>query len=271
MNDWIGRGVRRLVAWAACVAVAVAARPGAAAAQAPTVPPVPKPPPRRWTGTATANGTVLFGNTDQRVFGGRATLARADSVIDLDAGVQILYGDSEVDGERREVTKRLWLASLSLDYKPGGRTSPFVLGTVESNLEKQLAARYSLSAGVKQTFVSTERAEASLSVALLDERTVPRFTAPDVDPTRLTRWSFRARMRRAFDEKLRISHVTFWQPSAGDASRFLVRTTTEAAYALTRVVGLSLSLHDNYDSEAKARGARVNNDGQLLFGISARW
>jgi hypothetical protein len=227
--------------------------------------------PRRWTGTAQANGSVLFGNSDQRVLGGRGTLARADSVMRLDLSAQVLYGDTEVDGERREVTKRLWFGALSLDYRPDARVSPFVSATVESSFEKRIAARYSVGVGAKQTFVRTERSEASLSVALLDERTVPQPAAPAPDVTRLTRWSARARVRHALDERLRVSHVTFWQPTARAVSSFLVRSTTEAEYAVTRSMGVSLSLLDSYDSEARARGARVNNDGQLLFGVTGRW
>ena len=117
----------------------------------------------------------------------------------------------------------------------------------------------------------TTRSETSLSLALLDERTVPRSSAPNPEPTRLTRWSARARVRHAIDERIRVSHVTFWQPSARAVSRYLVRSTTDVEYAVTRTVGVSLSFLDNYDGEARSRGARVNNDGQLLFGMSARW
>ena len=227
--------------------------------------------PRRWSGTAAANGSVLFGNTDQRVLGGRATLTRADSVLELDAGLQALYGDASRDDGSRQLTKRLWIGTLTLDYRPAARTSPFVFTTLESNLEKQLASRHSVGVGAKQTFVRTARSEASLSLALLDERTVPRRSAPDPTPVRLTRWSTRARMRHAFDERLRVSLVTFWQPAARAPSRFLLRSSAEAEYAVTRAMGLSISLLDNYDSEAVRRGARVNRDGQLLFGIGARW
>ncbi len=229
------------------------------------------PPARRWSGTAQADGSVLFGNSDQRVLGARGSLARADSVMRLDLSLQALYGDARVEGERREVTKRLWLGALSLDYRPDAAVSPFVSATFESSLEKRIAARTSLGVGAKRTFVRSARSEASLSLALLDERTVPTPAAPASDVTRLTRWSARARFRHALDERLRISHVTFWQPAARALSSFVVRSTTEAQYALTSSLGMSLSFLDNYDSQARARGARVNNDGQLLFGVSARW
>ena len=227
--------------------------------------------PRRWTGATQANGSVFFGNSDQRVFGGRASVGRADSVVQMDVAFQATYGDAQVDDGRREVTKRYWLGTLSLDYRPAAYVSPFVFGTFESSLEKQIRGRHSVGVGAKRTFVRTARSEASLSLALLDERTVPRGTSPGHDPTRLTRWSVRARARHALDDRLRVSHVTFWQPTAGAMSRYLIRSTTEVEYAVTRSVGVSLSFLDNYDSEARTRDARVNNDGQLLFGMGVRW
>lgn len=228
-------------------------------------------PPRRWRGALQGNGSILFGNTDQRVLGTRGSVTRADSVVEVDASLQLLYGDAEVEGERREVVKRLWLGVVSLDYRPAARTSPFVFGTFESSLEKQIAQRYSVGVGGKRTFVRSERSEASLSLAVLDERTVPLPAATGRATTRLTRWSVRGRVRHAFDERLRVSHITFWQPSVRAPSRFLVRSTTEAEYAVSQSVAVTLSLLDNYDSEAVARGARTNNDGQLLFGVSGRW
>ncbi|MGZ8493988.1 MAG: DUF481 domain-containing protein [Gemmatirosa sp.] len=228
-------------------------------------------PPRRWTGSVQANGSILFGNTDQRVLGGRGALTRADSLIEVDVGVQALYGDAQTEDGDRQVTKRLWIGTLSADYRAAMRTSPFVFGSVESSLEKRLAARSSVGVGAKQTFVRTERREVSLSVALLDEQTRPLDPPAGAGGTRITRWSVRGRLRHSFDDRLRLSHVTFWQPSVTALARYLVRSSTEIDYALREGLGLSLALLDNYDSEARARGARVNNDGQLLFGVSARW
>ncbi len=228
-------------------------------------------PPRRWKGSVQANGSILFGNTDQRVLGGRAALTRADSLLEVDAGVQALYGDAETEDGVRQVTKRLWIGTVSIDYRPAMRTSPFVFGSVESSLEKRLAARYGVGIGAKRTFVRTERREVSLSVALLDEQTRPLDPPAGGGGTRITRWSVRGRLRHSFDDRLRLSHVTFWQPSVTAIARYLVRSSTEIDYALTKELGLSLSLLDNYDSQARERGARVNNDGQLLVGVSARW
>ncbi len=222
-----------------------------------------------WSGSLQANGSVLFGESEQRILGGRVALSRADSLLELSGSLQTLYGEASTPGGDRAVTRRLWLGSLAMDWHPRARWSPFLLATVETNLEKRLAHRYNAGAGVKYTAWQRGESEASLSLALLDERIDPLGT--DRPSTRLTRWSARLRLRRALGERSRVSHVTFWRPSARAIDRFVVQSTTELALGLSARTALTVSLLDIYDSEAVARGARRYNDGQLLVGVTVGW
>ncbi len=236
----------------------------------------PGAPPRRWTGGVQANGSLLFGNAEQRVVGGRATLSRADSLLEVDGALQLLYGDATTENGVREVTKRLWLASLSADWLPHAPVSPFAIAGYESNFEKRIATRTSVGLGAKRTLVRSVRNEASLSLALLDERTVTRLETEALavgEPrvVRVTRWSARARVQHGLDQRLRLTHVTFYRPRLRTTGDFVVQSTTEARYAMTRALDASLSLLVNHDSEATRRGARVRTDGQLLFGLGAGW
>ncbi|HSA54655.1 MAG TPA: DUF481 domain-containing protein [Gemmatimonadaceae bacterium] len=226
---------------------------------------------RVWSGTIQANGSILFGNTEQRIVGGKITVARGDSVMELGAELQTLYGESSVEGQDPVVVKRLWLGALTFDWRPYAHLSPFLFGSVESNLEKRIAQRYSVGVGAKRTFVATDATEASLSVALLEEQTVPRAEAPDPSVVRLERWSLRGRARHAFTDRVRASHVTFWKPEVRAWDRYLIQSTSELIFQLTEALSFSILLVDNYDSEARTRGARVYNDGQLLFGVAAKW
>ncbi len=224
---------------------------------------------KRWSGSTQLNGSLLFGDTEQRVFGAIGTLARADSVLEFDGSLQTLYGEASLDGGERTVIKRLWLGSLTADWRPDNTWSPFVLATVESNFEKRILSRFNTGVGIKLTAIRTESQDLSISVALLDERVRP--DTPDARSTRLTRWSNRFRFRRTFDNRTRVSNVTFWRPSATAINRYLVQSTTEVAVDLSVRTALTLSFLNNYDSEAVSRGARTYNDGQLLLGLSARW
>ena len=67
---------------------------------------------------------------------------------------------------------RTAFASLGFDLHPFKRYSPFWFGSVESSLQQRIARRYSTGAGGKVTFHQREENEASLSLALLAERTV---------------------------------------------------------------------------------------------------
>lgn len=222
-----------------------------------------------WPATAQLNGSLLYGESEQRTFGGRITVARTDSLLELSASLQGLYGEASGRDRAREVAKRLWLGSLAADWRPAARWSPFLLATLETNLEKRLAARYNVGLGIKYTAWRTATDEGSLSVALLDERIDP--LADDRPTTRLTRWSTRLRVRHAFGGRTRVSHVTFWRPSLRSIDRFVVQSTTELALGLTARSALTVSLLDLYDSEAVTRGARGYNDGQLLLGAQVAW
>lgn len=224
---------------------------------------------RRWSGSVQANGNLLFGDTEQRAFGGRTTVARADSVLEFSGALQSLYAEASVGGGDRTVIKRLWLGSVNADWHPQARWSPFLLTTLETNLEKRIASRYNAGLGLKYTAYRAEQTELSLSVALLDERIRP--LGVDANSSRLTRWSTRLRVRQPLGERARLSHVTFWRPSATAINRFLVQSTTELAVGLTTRTAFSVSLLDIYDSEAVGRGARSYNDGQLLLGVTATW
>jgi len=223
----------------------------------------------RWSGSAQGSGSWLFGDTEQRALGARGAVSRADSVLEMNAALQSLYGEASLDDGARRVIKRLWLGSFTADWRPQARWSPFVLATVENNLEKRIASRYNAGLGVKYTARRTERTDVSLSVALLDERVTPDSVG--AVSSRLTRWSTRFRVRHAFDDRTRFSHIVFWRPSATAIDRFVVQSSTELAVGLTGHTAITLTLLDNYDSEAVERGARGYNDGQLLLGLMASW
>jgi hypothetical protein len=229
-------------------------------------------PPSGWERSIQANGTLLFGNTEQRILGSRASLTRTDSRAEVALDLQNVYGETKDAEGRRAVTKRLWLGSVTADLNPAATTSPFVFVTAESNLEKRIGERYSTGAGAKRTFIRDERRELSLSMALLEERTVPLGGgAASIAASRVTRWSARGRVRQRWDDRVRFSHVTFWQPSVGSLASFLVRSSTELEYLLNEAVAVTTTFIDHYDSEAVRRGARTYNDGQLVFGVRASW
>jgi hypothetical protein len=189
--------------------------------------------------------------------------------LELQAG----YGDAvgtEADAVRRVVVRSARLSG-GVDWRPLARDSPFTFGLVESSLQQRIAWRASGGVGAKHTLWRRgAREDVSASLALLAERTRALDGPTEAAGTRV-RWSLRARARRQLDPRWRLSHVTFWQPTVNRPARFTVETTTELANALRAGLELTASLRDRYDREARRRGARSNHDGQLLFGLRARF
>jgi len=222
-----------------------------------------------WHGRAEASGTLLFGSASDRLAVLRLDGARSDSVLELRADGRFSYGDGEPDGGARVVTARSLGVSGGADLFPFGRVSPFTLASFESSLQARIAGRASGGVGAKYTLRRRDDAEASISLAALVERTrsLGRDTVVASTVAWRNRWSVRVRVRQHVTPTIGISHTTFYQPTMNDPSRFTVNSVTSLDTKLASRLALTLSIEERYDSEARARGARSGNDGQLLLGI----
>ncbi|HET7631800.1 MAG TPA: DUF481 domain-containing protein [Gemmatimonadaceae bacterium] len=246
-------------------AISVPATVRAAAVAAPATPP------KSWAGSAIANASVFFGNNQQQVLGADAKLTHQDSALAVTGELQVQYGEAAVDTSARTVTKRLWVAGLTANFRPLDVVSGFLTSTYEANLEKRIASRYSLGAGAKWNIVQKDATTASLSLSLSGEHTVPLDSTVRFTDKKLARLAWLGKYHHSFDDRTEITHQTAWQPAASGRYQFLVVSSTELRYKLNGAVALSMVFTDNYDSAAKSRGARGYNDGQMLFGVAAGW
>lgn len=238
------------------------------AAQAPAA---AKVGPKLWQGSALANASLFFGNTQQQVFGADGKLARVDSSFGVAAEVQALYGEASVNPAPRAVTKRLWMGTLTANFRPMARVSGFLTSSYQSNLEKRIASRYAVGAGAKWNIHQSATTDAGLSLSLSGEHTAPMDSTVVFPDQWIARFSWAATFHHSFDDRVRLSHSTSWQPAAHAVSQYLIASNTEVQYKMNGNVSLSVSFSDNYDSGAMSRGARTNNDGEMLFGVSAGW
>jgi Protein of unknown function, DUF481 len=193
-------------------------------------------------------------------------------VLDASAGFSFAYGEARRPGEAESfVNKRAWSADGALNYRPGGRFSPFLFVRSEGSFERQIDLRLSTGVGAKLRFVRTERSRLDVSLAVLAERTQPRAVQGLQDAAEtLARWSARLRAGHELsDGRTTLSLVAFYRPAFEDIGDYTVNLESSLAYALNSSVGLKLSFVDTYDSLAESRGAASNNDGRLLFSILA--
>lgn len=213
--------------------------------------------------------SLFFGASSQRTALGAGSIAHRDSSFEGETQLQVRYGEVTDTSGVSTVNSRAWLASLSLDVRPFARVSPFLFGSVESSLEKRLAQRSSGGAGARFVVQRDSANEWSVSGAVLGEYERP--SAGDGDPRSLVRLSLRLKGHERVGRRLTLTQVSFYQPEAAAFARYVVTTTTELAYSVTSALGLTVSVLDNYDSQARTRGAPSNNDGQLLFGVKAHF
>lgn len=235
-----------------------------------------------WDGEAEMGASVFFGSQDQSLVNARLELGHADSTWDLSGAGRYTYGKStDGDGESH-LTHRSWNLGGTADYLPFATVSYFGVAGAESSFQREIDLRLNGGAGIKYTFARSDASLLDASVALLAERTTfdvdpepPVVLVPE-DPTAdepeetetLARWSWRFRARRSIDDdRVTFESTTFYRPVADDFGRYVVETTNSAAYGITENVRFKVSLVDVYDSEAEDRGARSNNDGQLLVSL----
>jgi len=197
-------------------------------------------------------------------------MERGDSVFELSLGSLFSYGEASNSAGEAFVNKRSWELSLIGDYLPHGRVSPFVIGRLLSSFEKKIDRRWEAGAGAKLTIVDDEITRFDISAALLAEATTPRNleAAPAGSDDILARWSWRLRASRSLSEgRFTIESMNFFRPEFRESDSYTFSSSTSAALRLNERVSLKLSFLDEYDSEAVLRGARKNNDGQILFSV----
>ncbi len=221
-----------------------------------------------WHSVMEANASTLFGPTSQTLAAFAAALSHEGERFTADVGLKFRYGESEDAEQVKFVYARGWAATVSADRTPKGRFSPFVFASAEASLEKRIANRSSGGAGAKLVFAKSNTGSASVSLALVGERTAA-LSDTAIPPMSVARWSWRVKTNQRVGDRLSFSHVTFYAPVVDAPAQFTITSTSVGSVAISKAVALTLTLEDNYDSQARARGAPTNNDGSFLFGVRA--
>ncbi len=220
-----------------------------------------------WHSVVEANASTFFGATSQTLSALAASVSHDGDAFSADANLKFRYGEAEDANKVKFVNARGIGIATSLDIAPHDRFSPFLLATGETSLEARIASRFSGGAGAKWVFAKSNTGSASVSLAVLGERTAALNDTLAASITGVARYSWRLKMSHRLDERLAVSHVTFYAPIVNAPSQYTVVTTTVGSYALSKPVALTLTFTDSYDSQANLRGAPGNNTGSLLFGV----
>lgn len=220
-----------------------------------------------WHAAVEANASSFFGATSQTLTALAGSASHDGEGFTADAQLKFRYGEAEDENAVKFVNARGLSVTTSVDVAPHGRFSPFVLFSGETSLEARIASRLSGGAGAKWIFAKTSTGTASMSLAVLGERTAALADTIAKSIASVARYSWRVKMNQQLDDRVSLSHVTSYAPIVNAPSQYTITSTTVGSYALSKPVALTVTFTDNYDSQAVLRGAPGNNSGSLLFGV----
>jgi hypothetical protein len=222
-----------------------------------------------WTIETEVGASVFFGAKDQTTVATELGVTRASDRFELETDASFLYGEATSDEGENFVNKRSWEVGANLDYRGFSWVNPYIFGSTESSLEKRIHRRYKAGGGAKLTAVDSEVSRLDFAAALLVEQT---SGTADTDGTSewAGRWTGLAEYRRSFSEERAVFEVSIdFSPKFQRLDDFTVEAESSLAFRLSEIVSLKLSVRDNFDNQAKTRGAFSNNDGRVLFSVLA--
>jgi hypothetical protein len=213
------------------------------------------------------SGSVFFGNTEQTLASTRAQYERSDSGFTFRTLARFNYGELTPPLGSTLVNKRSWEAAANYDYRPFADFTPFIKVAVESSLENRIERRYSAGAGARYNIVRTPGTDVIFSAGAAGEGTTSMPPGDSTGTIVLARGSTSLKIRRAFNERVSFTTETSYQPALTESGDYTITSVNTLKSQLARFAALTLTFRDNYDSQAVLRGARVNNDGEVLVGI----
>ncbi len=226
-----------------------------------------------WKVEGELGGAVFFGNREQTQFSTRMVVERADELFESASDFRFSYGVATDSEGVREINRRSWSASTSLDFRPEERWRPSVSGRMESAFERRIALRYNAGAGMRVSWDRDRRNRVDFSLSILAERTYAREGGRGTpDEVSLARWSSNFRVRRSyFDDRFSIDSNNTYRPVFDSFGNFTLSSRNSFSLGLTEVIALRFSVSTEYDSGALDRGADTNRDGQVQVTMVAQF
>lgn len=230
-----------------------------------------------WERTLELSGNYLYGNNDQVIVSTRAGVVRNDSTVQLRLDGRFLIGVTDRESVGRVMDRRSWTISSSVDFRPYAAQSQFFFMSVERSLELRIRRRASGGIGHKVVIAQDSVTRFDVSLGVLGEQSLlPQSVAAGQPPaplltTSLVRLSGRVRFKRRFTSRAGMEHTTSYRPDLASFTRYLATSVSAFSYSMGRGANMQVSLQNDFDSLARSRGARSNQNGQILVGASTRF
>jgi len=262
-RSWGGAGKAGTVA---LVGGLLLATPGFSEAQAdvadlPTLP--------DWTIETEVGASIFFGATDQTTVAAELGMQRDSRLFELQNDLSFTYGEASDNDGGTTVNKRSWKAGANLDYRAFSWVNPYIFGSALSSLEKRIHRRYKAGTGAKLTALDSEVSRLDFALAILLEQTQSSEEGNGSGEW-LGRWTGAVQYRRSFSEERAVFEAGVdYNPKFQQLDNYTLEAEGSVAFRLSEVLGLKLSVQDNFDNQAKSRGAISSNDGRVLFSVLA--
>ena len=259
--------MRRLMCVVVWVWLGVVGRPVAAQAPA-TV----------WERTLELSGNYLYGNTEQAILSTRSSIVRNDSSVGVRLDSRFLIGVTTREGRGRVMDRRSWTIAGSVDFRQYAPQSQFLFGSIERSLELKIDRRLSGGIGHKVSFARDSATRFDVSLGILGEQSLlPQAGAPG-DSTvlpllnaSLIRLSGRVRYRKKLTARVGVENTTWYRPELAAFNRYLASSVSAVSYSMSKRSHLQLSFQNDFDSLARSRGSRSNQNGQVLVGATTKF
>jgi hypothetical protein len=213
------------------------------------------------------SGSFFFGNTRQLLAHSRLEFERSDSAFAFRTMARMNYGETHTALEGAVVSKRSWDAVTSYEWRPFGDVSPLLRALLESSFENRIARRYSVTVGLRYNIIRTKSTELAARVGALSERTAALPPGDSLGLETIQRAMGSLRWKREFSERVSLTSENVYQPALSFSGDWTLVSVSALRVKLARFAALTTTFRDSYDSRAMLRGARTNNDGELLLGI----
>ncbi len=192
-------------------------------------------------------GELKDGNVNTVTIRNDGAVERNDSLVALDAGYAIVYGEKD-----HEVYDKSLAAHLKFDLWQYDRWSPFISTSYLNNKFKGFEYRFSALLGVKYRIYTNPRCDYSISAANVQDFTDYGDRSTSLEQM-VSRLSLRFKMRHRIADNVMLKHTTFWQPSlmkpmSSIADDYVISSITTLSTKITRHLSFDVSFDYEYRS-----------------------
>jgi hypothetical protein len=204
------------------------------------------------------DGTFSRGNVNRSLAVLRGELNYDGPVVALSTSPRFAYGQ-----QNGLLAERDFYVDLFVDLYKKRKVYTFGLGTLETSNLRGIKLRQLAGAGVGWRVLEADRHTVSLTNAVLYESTNFRERAT----LSTLRNSTRLKGRHSFfADKIRLTHLTFLQPSLYDFSNLRWSTLITLEMPLSKWASFRTSYENTFESVVEA--TRKRNDSRLTVGFS---